>query len=114
MKDKTVAAILAFFLGGFGIHQFYLGNNSKAILYLIFFWTIIPAIIAFIDGILLLTMSTAEFDQRYNAGYIPTNPINHQHQQSNMADQLDKLYSLKMRGAITDEEYQIQKRKIMA
>lgn len=63
MKGNAVAAILAFLPGGFGILQFYPGNNSKGILYLIFFWTIIPGIIAFIDGILLLRMNTSEFDQ---------------------------------------------------
>ena len=35
MKDKTTAAILAFFLGGLGAHKFYLGkkatNNSNEI-----------------------------------------------------------------------------------
>ncbi len=30
-KSRTVSAILAFFLGGFGIHNFYLKNYSKAI-----------------------------------------------------------------------------------
>lgn len=34
-KDKTVAAILAFFLGGLGIHHFYLGNNDRGLSYLI-------------------------------------------------------------------------------
>ncbi|WIM67567.1 NINE protein [Corynebacterium breve] len=30
-KNKIVAAVLAFFLGSFGVHNFYLGYNSKAI-----------------------------------------------------------------------------------
>ncbi|TJY66707.1 TM2 domain-containing protein [Sphingobacterium alkalisoli] len=28
MKDKTTAAVLAFFLGGIGVHRFYLGQND--------------------------------------------------------------------------------------
>ena len=28
MKDKTTAALLAFFLGGFGVHKFYLGEKG--------------------------------------------------------------------------------------
>lgn len=43
MKSKTTAIVLCFFLGGFGIHRFYLGQTGLGILYLIFFWTFIPA-----------------------------------------------------------------------
>ena len=34
-KDKTVAALLAIFLGALGIHEFYLGNNTSAIIRLV-------------------------------------------------------------------------------
>lgn len=68
MKDKIVAALLAFFLGGFGVHQFYLEKTKKGILYLVFFWTFIPSIIAFIDFILLLVMSKEDFNKKYNDG----------------------------------------------
>lgn len=30
-KSKLAAALLAFFLGGLGIHNFYLGNNGKGL-----------------------------------------------------------------------------------
>ena len=50
MKNKTVAGLLAFFLGGFGVHKFYLGNPN-GIFYLLFCWTFIPAIIALIEAI---------------------------------------------------------------
>lgn len=113
MRDKTVAAIIAFFLGGLGIHQFYLGNKSKGILYLVFFWTIIPSIIGFFDGIILLSMSYAEFDRKYNSDFIPVNSYVPT-PKTDVAEQIDKLYSLKMRGVITDEEYQVQKRRMMA
>ncbi len=36
VKDRTVAVVLAFFLGGFGVHKFYLGNNLAGVLYLLF------------------------------------------------------------------------------
>lgn len=54
-KDKVVAALLALFLGGLGIHRFYLGHNREGFLYLIFFWTYIPAIIGIIDAIVYAT-----------------------------------------------------------
>lgn len=34
-KSKTIALLLAFFLGGYGIHQFYLGNKKIAITQLV-------------------------------------------------------------------------------
>lgn len=36
IKNKTLAAILALFLGGLGIHKFYLGKTAAGILYLLF------------------------------------------------------------------------------
>jgi TM2 domain-containing membrane protein YozV len=70
MKSKTTAALLAFFLGGFGIHQFYLGNTGKGVAYLLFFWTLIPSIIAFIDFIILLTKSDDDFNAKYNRSLV--------------------------------------------
>lgn len=66
-KSRIVAAILAFFLGGFGFHRFYLNQVGLGFLYLIFFWTFIPAFVAFIDCILLLIMSDETFNARYGA-----------------------------------------------
>lgn len=66
-KSKTVAAILAILLGGFGIHKFYLRQVGWGIVYLVFCWSYIPAIIGFIEGIVLLTMSEEDFDYKYNS-----------------------------------------------
>jgi len=65
-KDKTVAALLALFLGGIGIHKFYLGRGTQGVLYILFFWTFIPAIIAFFEGIIYLTKSEEAFNDLYN------------------------------------------------
>lgn len=64
-KSKLVAALLALFLGGFGIHKFYLGRVGWGIAYLLFCWTFIPAIVGFIEGILLLVMSDSDFIRKY-------------------------------------------------
>jgi len=70
VKNKVTAAILAFFLGGFGVHRFYLGQVGKGILYLLFCWTPIPWIIAFIDFIVFLATSEKSFNFKYNQDYI--------------------------------------------
>ena len=61
-----VAGLLAIFLGGIGIHKFYLGQGGWGVLYLIFFWTFIPAIVAFFEGIFLLVMAEDRFDEKFN------------------------------------------------
>lgn len=64
--SRSTAFLLALFLGGFGIHKFYLGKTVQAIFMLLFFWTGIPALIAFVEAIIYLCMSDASFDNNYN------------------------------------------------
>lgn len=64
-KDRTTAGILAILLGGIGAHKFYLNETGMGILYLVFCWTFIPAIVGAIEGILYLTKSDVEFQQKY-------------------------------------------------
>ncbi|MBR6000906.1 MAG: TM2 domain-containing protein [Oxalobacter sp.] len=54
LVNKAIYCVLAFFLGGLGIHKFYAGRTLKGILYLVFCWTGIPAIIALIECIIAL------------------------------------------------------------
>jgi len=64
-KNKIVAGVFALFLGGIGIHKFYLGKNGQGVLYLLFCWTLIPSIIALVEGIIYLIMSDEEFERKY-------------------------------------------------
>ena len=64
-KSKLAAALFALFLGGFGIHKFYLGRIGWGIFYLLFCWTVIPSILGVIEGILLLVMSEQDFNRKY-------------------------------------------------
>ncbi|HHB78581.1 MAG TPA: NINE protein [Saprospiraceae bacterium] len=67
MRDKTVAGMLAIFLGAFGIHRFYLGQIFLGILYI--FVLPFSALIGLIDGIRFLTMHQDVFDAKYNRDY---------------------------------------------
>jgi TM2 domain-containing membrane protein YozV len=64
-KSRVIAIVLALLVGGIGAHKFYLGRIGQGILYLLFFWTIIPAIIAFVEAIIYVTMSDEAFTKKY-------------------------------------------------
>ncbi len=52
-KDELIGVLLALFLGGLGIHKFYMGQTGAGVLYLIFSWTGIPSIVGFIECFLM-------------------------------------------------------------
>lgn len=53
--NKVVYCLLAFFVGGLGVHKFYSGKIGMGILYIVFCWTLIPSIVAFVEFIIALT-----------------------------------------------------------
>lgn len=75
-KNKIVAALLAFFLGAFGVHKFYLGKATAGIIMLlcgtIGWLLIIPGfvvcIIAFIEFIIYLVKDDQQFYDDYVVG----------------------------------------------
>lgn len=112
MKNKFAAAILAFFLGGFGVHKFYLGENFGGILYLLFCWTFIPAILAFFDFLGLLLMSDQAFNAKFNPG-VAYSALNGSRSAEDITVALSQLKSLYDQGAITAEEYEEKRRKLL-
>jgi TM2 domain-containing membrane protein YozV len=74
MKNKNTYALLALFLGGFGVHKFYVGQIGKGILYLIF--APITAVLGFFQGIYWLLSSTESFDNKYNKQRIQREILN--------------------------------------
>lgn len=88
MKEKTIAAILAFFGGIVGLQRFYLGQKGLGMAHLFFFvlalsagpnpFTImlisLAAIFGIIDAITLLSMDQREFDLKYNPPIAQTSP----------------------------------------
>ena len=66
LKNRYVAALLAIFLGGLGFHKFYLKKPILGILYIVFCWTYIPAIIGFVEGIVMLLQNDSAFAKKYN------------------------------------------------
>ena len=48
-RDEVVGILLALFLGGFGVHHFYMRRTGLGILYLCFCWTGIPSLLGLIE-----------------------------------------------------------------
>lgn len=78
MKKKDVAGLLAIVLGGFGIHQFYLGKKGWGIFHLVLMFSMAQSpvdflplsyMIAWITAIILFSMGKEEFDEKYNKRY---------------------------------------------
>ena len=62
MKSRILAAVLAIFLGGLGIHKFYMGKIGWGVVYLLFCWTGVPAIVALVEGIIYLFSDDTTFN----------------------------------------------------
>lgn len=52
-RDGMVGVLLAFFLGAFGAHHFYLRRTGLGVLYLCFSWTGITALIGMVEAIFM-------------------------------------------------------------
>lgn len=63
-KSRTVAGLLALFLGGLGAHKFYLGKPKQGLLYILLCWTFIPMIVAAIEGLMYFFESDESFAKR--------------------------------------------------
>jgi TM2 domain-containing membrane protein YozV len=64
-KNKGIATLFCFFLGAFGAHKFYLGQIGQGICYFLLSWTFVPALIAFVEFVLLTLMSERAFNEKY-------------------------------------------------
>ena len=65
-KNKMVAGILGILLGGLGVHHFYLGSMMAGVICLSARCFMVGGLIGLIEGIMLLVMSDADFDAKYN------------------------------------------------
>ena len=68
-RKRITASLLAFVVGAFGVHRFYLGHNSAGWAHVIASFSIIgfsPSIlIGYIDAIMYITSTDEEFESKY-------------------------------------------------
>ena len=124
-KNKDTALKLCIFGGIIGLHQYYVGNIKKGILYLFTgglmmfgWWADIVKILlgSFKDNTgMPLRAKKKDYDKEINS--IPTS-INIVKQSSennvDVAEQLKKLADLKDSGVLTEEEFNSQKAKLLS
>jgi TM2 domain-containing membrane protein YozV len=77
-KDKWVATVLAFFLGMFGIHKFYLGYKNEGIIMLVVSLAgglclfglgfLVMTVIAYIEAVRYIILTQEDFERTYVYG----------------------------------------------
>ena len=70
LKSQSVAALLAAFVGGLGIHRFYLSRPISGIFYILFCWTGIPGLVALVETFVYAFMSPENWARKYNNGQV--------------------------------------------
>jgi class 3 adenylate cyclase/TM2 domain-containing membrane protein YozV len=117
-KNRKRAGILALIFGIFGIHRHYLGQRVLGIIYFVSFilgvasegelWPliVIPAIVGFIDAIVLLSMSDQDFNIKYNKMPV-TIPVQVPQKQKEEKVKLPELPELQPKRKITQRVKQI-------
>ena len=63
--NKVALLLITFFLGGFGGHKFYQKKYLAGVLYLLFFWTYIPGLIALVEFFIYAFKSEPELQRMY-------------------------------------------------
>ncbi|WP_295711721.1 NINE protein [Mucilaginibacter sp.] len=121
MKSKSTAYILWFFFGVIGVHKFYLNKTGMGILY---FFTLGLFGIGWIIDLFTLGSQVDTYNALFGRTFSANNNINNivvnvpaSHgvkDQPGISEQLHKLYELKEKGILNEEEYNIQKSKVLA
>ncbi len=110
-KNKYVTAALAWFLGVFGVHRFYLGQPGLGVLYLCTFGVF--GIASTIDAISYLVMPEQHFDVKHNNAIPPTKTTQVSLKPHDVADETNKQGQLIDKGLITLEESERRKAKLL-
>ena len=136
-RSKWVAAILAFFLGGFGIHRYYLGYKKQGVMqscsivgaivgYICIFeeafalaipcfiYSVVMGVWAIVDFVCILTGSLLPIDgMPYKENQTAQVRVNTSSASDN-AEAIAKLAKLHQQGILTDEEFQQKKTDLLA
>ena len=109
ISKRIAFALFAIFLGGIGVHKFYVKENTWGVIYLLFCWTYIPAILGIIEGIIALSSTDKEFCEKYEIeDDALTDNVN-----KDYLSELNSLNELKNKGILSEEEFTAKKRLLL-
>ena len=109
ISKRIAFALFAILLGGIGVHKFYVKEHGWGIIYLLFCWTYIPAILGIIEGIIALSSTDKEFCEKYE---IEDDALTDNANKDYLSE-LNSLNELKDKGIISKEEFTAKKRLVL-
>ena len=109
ISKRIAFALFAIFLGGIGVHKFYVKEYGWGVIYLLFCWTYIPAILGIIEGIIALSSTDKEFCEKYE---IEDDALTDNANKDYLSE-LNSLNELKDKGIISKEEFTAKKRLVL-
>jgi TM2 domain-containing membrane protein YozV len=121
-KSAGVAYLLLIFLGGLGAHRFYLGRTGSAIGQLVLFilgWATAVIVVGFFLlaalGIWLIVdlFLVPGIAERHNGELMKSLAAASPARAAPAVDELAKFAALREQGAISEEEYEAQKRRLI-
>ena len=109
ISKRIAFALFAILLGGIGVHKFYVKEYGWGVIYLLFCWTYIPAILGIVEGIMALCKTDEEFCETYGIeDDAITDNVN-----KDYLSELNSLNELKNKGILSEEEFTAKKRLLL-
>ena len=111
-RTKKMTLLLALIAGGVGGPWWYLGHKVLGVISLMLAWTFVPWFVSVVKALHVYQMPDAEFDRRYNANALALLG-SARFQRLSVAEEIERLHALVDSGALTGEQFEQQKMRLL-